>query len=245
MAGRLLHRQNSLLEYLTSGAAIFGGPGDRSLDRAPFGIDLGLLHLEARYSHEKRLAKIKWVLPRTFDLLGIHQAGIVREFVDTCPPVSIGRLENARQFHDFLLAHWRAEPPEPAYLPDLASFELAHSAVSGDGMREDEALKKAFDAPRGAVRRHPGVVLLRCAHDIRPILEAGACETAALRCDTRFAIAMPPGAADPIVCALSHELFALLELLDDFADPDIFQDTPGAHELVTNLAASGILEVRL
>jgi hypothetical protein len=244
MAGRLLHRQTSLLEYLTSGAAIFGNAGDPSLDRTSFGIDPGLLHLEARYSHEKRMAKIKWVLPRTFDLLGNHRAGVLREFVETCPPVNIGRLENARQFHDFLLARWRAEPLELPHLPDVASFELAYAAVHGGGMHEDGASENVLDAPRGAIRRHPGVVLLRCAYDIRPILEGGTCETAPLRCDIRLALAMPPGAADPIVCALSRELFALLELLDEFTDPDIIQDTPSADELITNLAENGILEVR-
>src|SRR5439155_2522708 len=118
MAARLLDRQAELLEYLTSGEAIFGNSGDASLDRSPFGIDHGLLHLEARYSHEKRAAKIEWVLRRTFDLLGSDRDKPLHDFAEACPPVSIGRLENARQFHDFLLARWRDEAPEPAYLPD-------------------------------------------------------------------------------------------------------------------------------
>ena len=56
---------------------------------------------------------------------------------------------------------------------------------------------------------------------------------------------MPSGAALPVVCQLSCELFALLEMLDAFTDPDIFQDTPGVDELIAALAASGLLEVSL
>ena len=48
---RLLDRQVSLLNYLTSGAAIFGDQREASIDRALRGIDLDLLHLEAHFSY--------------------------------------------------------------------------------------------------------------------------------------------------------------------------------------------------
>jgi hypothetical protein len=58
MTKRLLDRQARLLEYLTSGDAIFddgcGGPRDPILQ----GFDWALLHIEARFSHEKRMEKI-------------------------------------------------------------------------------------------------------------------------------------------------------------------------------------------
>src|SRR5437879_4266584 len=68
MPYRLLDRQNRLLDYLTSGPAIFGGSGEPAHEPVPSGIDRGLLRLEARYSHEKRMAKIEWVLNRTLGL---------------------------------------------------------------------------------------------------------------------------------------------------------------------------------
>jgi hypothetical protein len=70
MAKRLLHRQVSLLNYLTSGAAIFGDAREPPLDPALRGIDRALLRIEARFSHDKRVQKIVAVFARTFDLLG-------------------------------------------------------------------------------------------------------------------------------------------------------------------------------
>ena len=242
MPSRLLDRQVKLLEHLTSGAAIFGG--DASIDQAPpAGIDGGLLHLEARFSHEKRMAKIEWVLTRTLDLLGSAKAGIIRDFVEACPPASSSRLENARQFYDFLSARWLSEAPEPPYLPDIAAYELAYAAVRAG---ESDALAAAEDGslPPGAIRRHPDVVLLRCDYDIRPTLEGLADEPDPPRRETLIAVAMAPGTDDPLVSELSSDLFELLEMLDVFADPAIFEDTPGLDKLIAGLAARGLIEVR-
>src|SRR5260221_1731202 len=102
MPDRLLDRQARLLEHLTSSVGIFGAARGISNDRALHGLDLGLLHLEARFSHEKRLQKIEWVLTRTLDLLGSRRAAVNRDFVDACPPEGISWLANARQFHSCL-----------------------------------------------------------------------------------------------------------------------------------------------
>ena len=77
MTERLLDRQTELLKYLTSGAAIFETETDTSTRGANFGMDSRLLHLEARFSHEKRMAKIGWALSRTLDLLGTALGGDV------------------------------------------------------------------------------------------------------------------------------------------------------------------------
>jgi hypothetical protein len=238
MPERLLDRQVRLLEHLTSGDGIFGA--DAAVERAPPGIDRGLLHLEARLSHEKRMQKIEWVLTRTLDLLGSSRARIIRDFVVACPPAGIGWLENARQFHDFLSARWRREALEPPYLPDVASYELAYATVRSGRSRE----AAPPEAPAGAVRRHPGAVLLRCAYDIRPILEgrSGAADPAPRA--TRLAVAMLPGSDEPLVSELSSELFEVLEMLDEFADPAIFEDSPGLDKLIADLKDRGLVEVR-
>jgi hypothetical protein len=244
MPDRLLDRQVRLLEHLTSGAAIFGADRGASTDRALRSIHDGLLHLEARFSHEKRMQKIEWVLTGTLGLLGGDRALIIRDFVEACPPASISWLENARQFHDFLLARWLREAPEPPYLPDIASYELAYATVRAGESRDAAALEGALQAPSGAIRRHPGVVLLRCAYDIRPILEGRADEAGPAPRETRLAIAMLPGTDDPLVSELSSDLFELLEMLDQFADPAIFEDTPGLDKLIADLATRGLVEVR-
>jgi hypothetical protein len=243
MVDRLLDRQVRLLEYLTSGAAIFGAERSASADHAPHGIDGDLLHLEARFSHDKRMAKIGWVLPTTLDLLRSSRDLVIRDFVEACPPVSITRLENARQFHAFLLTRWLRDAPEPAYLPDVASYELTYAAVrAGDG-RINVITEDALDAPRGAIRRHPGVVILRCAYDIRPILEGHVGKAVPARRDTWLAVAKLPGIDDPLVSELSCDISELLEMLDHFADPAIFRDTPGAELLIAELEARGLLVV--
>src|SRR5262249_13175750 len=116
MVARLLDRQISLLEYLTSSGAIFGADGAACPDQALHGFDHGLLRLEACFSHEKRMEKIQAVFPLTFRLLADARAEIVRDFTEACPPIDISRIENARQFHDFLCTRWRRRSPEPPYL---------------------------------------------------------------------------------------------------------------------------------
>jgi hypothetical protein len=243
MPNRLLDRQVRLVEHLTSGVGIFGASRGISKDRALHGLDLGLLHVEARFSHEKRMQKIEWVLTRTLELLGSRRDAMIRDFVEACPPQGIGWLENARQFHDFLTVRWQREAPEPPYLPDVASCELAYATVRAGQSDETAALECASEAPHGAIRRHPSVVLLRCAHDIRPILEGRVSESDLARRETLLAVAMLPGTDDPLVFELSSELFELLEMLDRFTDPVIFRDTPGLDKLIADLAAHGLVEV--
>ncbi len=244
MPGRLLDRQVELIEYLTSGAGIFATGRGTSADHAGLGIHGGLLHLEARFSHDKRMAKIAWVLTTTLGLLGSRRAPIIRDFVEACPSASISRLENARQFHDFLTARWRREPPEPPYLPEVASYELAYATVrAGEtGMGRDREAA-AVQAQAGAIRRHPSVVLLRCAYDIRPILEGRAHDAGAERRETLLAVAMLPGTDNPLVSDLNCDLFELLEMLDQFADPAIFEDAPELDKLIGELATRGLIEV--
>jgi hypothetical protein len=240
MSNSLLERQAGLLEYLTSGGAIFG-EGDLSL--AQFGLNRGLLHLEAKYSHQKRMEKIEAVLGRTLDLLGSERAPIVRAFAQACPPTSIGRLDNARQFHAFLRTRWREHAPEPPCLPDIAAFEIAYAGVE----REHQARADRAAGP-GTIRRQRTVALLRCAYDIAPLLK-GPFPTRRgspglkTRRDTYLALAMPESAAAPVVYALSRELFAVVELLDEFTDPDEFADIPDADAIIAHFISTGLVEV--
>jgi hypothetical protein len=241
MSRSLSERQAGLIEYLTSGGAIFG---EGNISGARFGLNCGLLHVEAKHSHQKRMGKIEAVLARTLDLLGTSRAATVRAFAQACPPTSIGWLDNSRQFHAFLIARWREQAPEPPYLPDIAAFEIAHAAVQA----EHETRAKD-GAKSGAIRRPPAVQLLRSAYDITPMLEgsfpSGSTSLpTAVRRDTYLALAMPEGTERPVVHALSRELFTLVELLDDFADPEIFKDLPEMESVIESLAKDGLIEVR-
>jgi hypothetical protein len=121
----LLDRQVSLLAYLTSGDAIFGDCRAAAPTPAPEGIDRAALDLVARFSHNKRMEKIAATFPKTLALLAADKRAIISDFARACAPTGTGRVDNAREFYDFLSGGGRDRPLEPAYLLDVAACELA------------------------------------------------------------------------------------------------------------------------
>jgi hypothetical protein len=250
MTARLFDRQADLLAYLTSSAAIFG---DREAPAGAgiAGIDRAVLHLEARFSHQKRMEKIAAVFPRTFELLGSRLDPIVREFVETCPPSGIGRLANARQFHLFLTEHCRRARPGPKYLLDVAACELACAEVRGTdapgpAAGKDNAADRSTAIPRPAIRRHPAMRLLRCAYDVRPRFEAarvGEAAAAPPERDTPLAIVLPPTAEQLEVLELLPVIFELLAALEDWVPLAELGPPSALADIVHDLAASGLIEV--
>jgi hypothetical protein len=242
MAGRLFDRQVSLLDYLTSATAIFGDKDDGSLDRSLQGFDRDMLRLEARFSYRKRMEKILAAYPKTFELLGSEQDRVVQDFIATCPPVDISRLVNARQFHNFLAARWQRTPPVPPYLRDVAACELACATVRVD-VDERTPTPDKSKPRRHHIRRRRGVVLLRCAYDIRPIFEAGTDDGDPAERDTPIVVAMPPRAQQPQVSELPPVIFDLLAALDDWTDPAELGGAAQLKEIIRELAEHGLLEV--
>ncbi len=245
MAKRLLDRQASLLDFLTSGDAIFADAGDPPLPPALTGVDPRLLRLEARFSYEKRMEKVMAIFPRTFELLGDRQQAIVRQFVRTCPPSDISRLANARQFHDFVAWRWRRETPDPPYLQDIAACEFACAQVRLMREEADEPAGPAQEAdPIPALRRRPETVLLRCSHDIRAIFESDAQGASPPRRDTPLAVVLPPNDDEPRVCEVHPLIFDLLESLGDWTDPAALGLTAEHEPLIRDLAENHLIEVR-
>jgi hypothetical protein len=241
---RLLDQQASLLEYLTSCAAIFGDSDDAFRAQGLHGIDRGLLRLEARFSHEKRMEKIITVFPRTFEILGAKQAPLVQAFVAACPPADIGRLANARQFHHFLSTHWQRMRPEPAYLRDVTACEFACAEVRNFvEAQESEAAAGQQRMPRRRMRRRPTIVLLRCSYDIRSIFEEGAGAFHPAERDTPLAVAMPAGADRARVFELRPVIFDLLTALDAWTEPAELGETSDLEEIIHELTEHGLLEV--
>jgi hypothetical protein len=241
---RLLDRQVRLLEYLTSSGAIFGGEGDATLDPALRGMDPRLLRLEACFSHEKRMEKIMAVFPKTFRLLGAERVAIVRAFVKAWPPTDITRIENARQFHDFLSSHWRLEPPEPPYLEDVAACEFACARVrAGVTAPKDEATSSS-QPHRAAIRRHADIILVRCTYNVRPIFEDDVEKATLVKRDTPLAIAIPPAAEQPKIFEMPPPVFDVLGALDDWTDRSELEAAPGVDALISELARHGLIEAR-
>jgi hypothetical protein len=246
MTKRLLDRQSRLIHFLTSGSAIFDD-ADQSVDSLLQGIDRHLLGLEARFSFEKRMQKITAVFPLTFELLGSYRETLVRRFVESCPPFDIGRLENAQQFYDFLSAHWRREPPAAPHLPDVAACELAFASarILAEGRSPDEEkISTRASAPSPSARRSPAVVLLRCAHDIRPLFESVAAAGYPTARDVPLAIVAQGSAEHPEIFELAPEVFDLLSSLNDWADQATFDESEDARKLIADLANLGLVEIR-
>jgi hypothetical protein len=245
MAKPLLERQVNLIEHMTSGAAIFGDDRDLSLAPALQGIDRMLLRVEAQFSYAKRMEKITAVMPKTFQLLGSSEGAFVRAFVKEYPPTTISRLENARQFHRFLVFRWKHEVPDPPYIGDVAACEIACAEVDADPEdRESDRMTSVDRAHRGGIRRCQNVVLLRCAYDVRPIFEIGSEEAMPVKRETALVIAMPPGADGPRIFEVIPAIFDLLAALDDWADPSGLDAEPDFAKLLAELTARGLVEVR-
>jgi hypothetical protein len=236
---RLLNRQLRLVEYLTSGGAIFRDRREAALDPALRGMARDRLDLEARFSHQKRMEKIVAVFPRTIAFLGGEYAAIERDFVEACPPYDISRIANARQFHDFLAARWKLIPAWPPHLPDVAACELACAEAR---IAADDPDATAPSAGKIGLRRRRDVVLLRCAFDIRAVFENDGAVPAAR--DICIAVALDPRSAEPRMLELAPELFDLLAALDGWTDASAFEASPEAAGLIAELTEAGLVETR-
>jgi hypothetical protein len=241
---RLLDRQVRLLDYLTSTGAIFGEEGGATLDPALRGMDPRLLRLEACFSHAKRMEKIIAVFPKTYRLLGAERDAGVREFVNAYPPTDITRIENGRQFFDFLSSRWRLKSPEPPYLEDLAACEFACARVRVGIRAAHSEPARSGEPRRDVIRRHPDIVLLRCAYNIRPVIEDDAEEVAVVKRDTPLAIAMRDDAEQPKIIEVAPPVFGVLRALDDWTDRSELGATSEADELISELAQHGLIEAR-
>ena len=87
---------------------------------------------------------------------------------------------------------------------------------------------------------------MRTEHDITPALKASIAEfpAAAERRETYFALMTPEGQSAPVAQKIPHELFRLLELVDDFTPAEEFAEVPDMDAIIGRLAECGFIEVR-
>jgi hypothetical protein len=241
VAKSLFDQQARLLDHLTSGGAIFAdrdAPFDPMLD----GISRGLLHLEANLSHQKRVSKITAILGRTFDLLGDERTAIIREFVSACPPTHIGFIENARQFHGFLCSRSERGLMQPPYVHEVAACELALAEARVMAQDQEDISDRSSSLPPSSIRRRPGVVLLRCAYDVRPIFKKDVERAIPVESVTHLAIRMTRGDAQPKIFDLAPAVFDLLTALDTWSDVSFGEISE--PQIIWTLAECGLLEMR-
>lgn len=238
MADRLLARQSSLLDYLSSPTTLFGDHADIPADPALAGIDPGVLCLLARFACNKRLERISAVFPLTFKILAPDQEGVLRQFVAISRPTQKGTLANAREFHEFLSSYWHDEPPIPAYVPDVAACELA--IAEARNIMDEPERPAVGDSAKRVIRRRRGVIPLRCAHDVRLLFRAE--PALPPERDTSLVFTLPAGHGDVTIFEVAPEIVDALTVLDDWADPTTL-DAFGAR-VVDRLRAYDFVELR-
>jgi hypothetical protein len=243
MSKPLLDRQIELLAYLTSNTAIFGDHRGTPLPGSLRGLDRRRLDLEARFSHQKRMEKIFAVFPETLRLLGADGEAVVRGFTDSCPPLDISRVENARQFHDFLVSMWQQTPPVQPYMPDVAAFELACARAKVQQSLTPVITPSLRAGAIRAIRRNGSIILLRTRFDIRGLFwdQPGQAINGVLP-ERPACLAVFSKSGAPAILELAPEIFDLLGALDEWTALD---ELPGASELATELAEAALLECRL
>jgi hypothetical protein len=244
MSNRFFDRQVDLVEYLTSPAVVFGEEANVPSDPVLQGIDRGLLCLVARSCCSKWIKRVVEAFPLTFEILGADQGLILRAFVLAGRQRDISTLASARQFYDFSLAYWRHEPPKVPYLPDVAACEFAMVKV-GQMAEDSETSSKVSqsDAPKPALRRSRTAVPLRCIYDIRSIFEVGPAKAVAPKRDTLLVVTLPAGCCNAGMLEVVPVVFDLLVRLDEDADPISLGAIDGLEDLVSRLAAQGLIEV--
>jgi len=236
----LSKRQETLVTYLTS-REVFDRSGKGLLEHPELtGLDPVRLRLMAQMSRGKRVEKIRAVLPRTFEFLRPSIHDLVEEFAATVVPTSLRRIDNAREFRDFLENRVREDGDVPAWIVDLANYEIGFA----EAVFEDPPPLGEPNSDIERIRPRPGVKFLRLAHDVRPLVvaeigeEAPEPETAL----TVLAIVPQEAGGTPRVFQLPERLYGALTESDDWRTVDDFSAATSPGSLVASLVGCGIVE---
>ena len=238
---RLLARQRAILVHLADPTAY------ESTNLAPAealqGIDVEPLKVLGRLILAKRMSKIEALLPATCRCASAHVPALMKEFAAACPPHSLGREDNAIQFHDFVVGY-EGPPPPPNYLADLVRLEYLAAAVTFAARdRPGSAPVAALDRTWTAfdVRMAPGLRLFETEFDLRAAL--GDSPPPALERGDLRRIAIIHAAKEARVFSLEEEIVRLLFEAEDWSRIDARRDE-SVRSVVESLAGRGLLEVR-
>ena len=212
---RLIDRQTHLLRHLTSPALIFGTSELDSAARDPElrGMDVGRLRLEAEFSYNKRMTRIRQTFERTATLLGHGFSTLTRDYAAACPPLTYERYPDAERFFERFLAPDALERPRPPWAADVAAIELAlaRARTMRPAAMEGEALAARPQAPGFWYRAHPCAGLVRCRYDVRALFEPARSRAPVTERTVHMVVLATRGRRRPKVLELAPEAFALLE----------------------------------
>ena len=212
---RLIDVQTHLLRHLTSPALIFGTPDIQSAARDPEiqGMDLARLRLEAEFSYNKRMMRIRQTFERTATLLGHGFSALTRDYAAACPPLTYERYPDAERFFERFLAPGPHEPPQPPWAADVAAIELAlaRARTLRPASMEGEVLAARPPAPGFWYRTHPCAGLVKCRYDVRALFEPARSRAPVTERMVHMVVLATKGRRRPKVLELAPEAFALLE----------------------------------
>ena len=201
------------------------------------GIDPYGLRVSGRLSLSKRFRKVESVMPQTLGLVDRRPPYAFPDFAHRHPPADTPNLAHARQFLRYLEAMWTEHAPSPAWLPDLARFELAFAEVSaGQTATTDDAAPPE----KPAVRRARNLALLALSHDIRPVFEPESDDISVERRAVHLAIVRPADERQPRVFELAPEVAAFVAGLAEWRSRDTAEND--APMPIGALLSDGILE---
>ena len=247
----LIDTQTNLLRHLTSHAFIFG---TRDLDAAAHdphlrGMDIRRLRLEAEFSYNKRMKRIRQTFERTATLLGHGFEKLLRDFAATSPPTTYERYPDAKCFHDHFLERSAQEPPTPAWAADVAAIELAlaEARTLRPTAMESEALAvRPQPSPDLWYRAHPCAVPVRCRYDVRCLFEPGRSGEPIPQRPVCLVVLAARGRRQPLVLEVAPETLARLERSKQWsplASNGAGTDDNARVSLIKRLAAQGLVLV--
>jgi len=227
---------------LTSPALIFGTSDLESAARDPElqGMDVGRLRLEAEFSHNKRMARIRQTFERTATLLGHGFSALARDYAAACPPLTYERYPDAERFFERFLAPGSHEPPRPPWAADVAAVELAlaRARTLRPADMEGEALAARPQAPGFWYRTHPCACLVKGRHDVRALFEPARSREPVTERPVLMVVLAVRARRRPKVLELAPDAFTLLESSREWRALTPATDPPG--DLVKQLAAQGL-----
>ncbi len=250
---RLIDRQTKLLRHVTSPAFIFGTEELESEARDPDleGMDIRRLRLEAEFSHNKRMKKLRQAFQRTAALLGHEFSAITRDYAAAHPPKTYQRYPDAKSFFDYFLENWAHKPSTPMWAADVAAIELALSRARTlrPTAMESKTMAECPKEPCSSWHRtHPCAMLMRCGHDVRPLFEPARSGEAVTRRQAHVAVLASRGRRRPLVMEVAPEAFALMERAAEWTmlnPAPVSSDAATTDKaLIEHLAGQGLMLVR-
>lgn len=159
--------------------------------------------------------EIEAVLPQTIAYLGEPFQPLTKPFLSAYPPHSITRYDNARQLFEFLVRRWNGRPKSRPYLLDLARYELAVAEARIQPWVKSTS-ELAETANPTMVRRSSSISLIRCNHDIRPLLERDDFEGMPEKRSLFLAIVLPRESSSERVFEIGADLAGFLARLTEW-----------------------------